>query len=56
MKTATCECGHQETGATEKDAMNKLQSHMHNAHGGRSADVKRMMKQARHSLRDAVVG
>ncbi len=53
MKTATCECSHQETGSTDKDVMNKMQSHMHNDHADRSADMKKMMKDAEKTIEES---
>lgn len=53
MKSATCECGHQEIGSTDKDVMNKMQSHMHNAHADRSSDMKKMMKDAEKTITEA---
>jgi len=53
MKTVTCSrCPHTESAATEKDALLKMQSHVHNAHAQRSADVKKIMKAAQKNIRD----
>ena len=54
MKTMTCECGHEESGATEKDAMTKMESHIRNEHPDRSADAKKMLKKAAATVKDAV--
>jgi hypothetical protein len=55
MKTVTCECGHEETGSTEKDAMTKMESHIRNDHPERSdADMKKMLKKAGKTMKDAV--
>jgi|GEM_PF-3617870 hypothetical protein len=54
MKTVTCECRHEETGSTEKDAMTKMESHIRNEHPDRSADVKKMLKKAAGTMKDAV--
>jgi predicted small metal-binding protein len=54
MKTVTCECGHEESGSTEKDAMTKMESHMRNDHPERASDIKKMMKRAEKTVKDAV--
>jgi hypothetical protein len=54
MKNVTCECGHEETGSTEKDAMTKMESHIRNEHPDRSADTKKMLKKAAGTMKDAV--
>jgi hypothetical protein len=54
MKTMKCECGHEETGSTDKDAMTKMQSHIHNDHPDRSTDAKKILKKAEKTVKDAV--
>ena len=54
MKAATCECGHEEAGATEKDVMTKMESHMRNEHPALASDMKKMLKKSEKTMRDAV--
>jgi hypothetical protein len=54
MKIATCECSHEETGSTEKDAMTKMESHIRNEHPDRAKDVKKMLKTAEKTMREVV--
>ena len=51
MKTITCECGHTESGASEKDVLTKMTSHIHNEHGDRSeGDMKKMLRAAEKTM------
>ncbi len=54
MKSALCECGHEEVGATEKEVMTRMESHMRNEHPEQEADMKKMMKQAEKTMQDTV--
>ena len=54
MKSAVCECGHEEVGATDKDVMTKIESHIRNEHPERESDVKKMLKTAEKTIQDAV--
>jgi predicted small metal-binding protein len=55
MRTVTCECGHEATGSTEKDAMTKMESHMRNDHPEKSSsEIKKMMKAAEKTVKEGV--
>lgn len=52
MKTITCECGHTETGPTEKDLMTKMESHIRNAHPDWVPDMKKKLSVAEKTIVD----
>ena len=55
MQTMTCECGHVVQGGSENDVTSKMQSHIHNEHADRSHEHKKMLNDAKKSLKEVAM-
>jgi len=55
MQAMTCECGHMEQGGSDNDVATKMQSHIHNEHPDRASDHKKMLHEAKKSLKEVAM-